>query len=250
MFLLCFGYNYFCYLAPHAWSQRDLFRNDFVTDDPTGRQPKKKKRKKKDASSLPEADCFVLHGSGHKSERLPNSYKKRILSYIPGGVVVIVKLRVVEFGKRRTALLLFASCPQRGGVRGAGVFMYQWEKCCMPTLHNVVWSFVSSAAAASVETACLPAGRSLDQIKSLIHEGGWMEESRDGKAEQRRGKNWMGEEWKGELKRPRCEWRRGQKMENSGRLKERRGLKWPHWQAVPRFQDRCASEPGECDISY
>lgn len=42
----------------------------------------------------------------------------------------------------------------------------------MPALYNIVWSRAS--AAASVETAYLPAGCGLGQIKSLIHEGVWV----------------------------------------------------------------------------
>lgn len=63
-----------------------------------------------------------------------------------------------------------------------------------------------SSAPASVETACLPAGCGLGQIKSLIHEYGWEEEGGNGKVEQieRRGgkKIWegRGEEGRGEMK--------------------------------------------------
>lgn len=66
----------------------------------------------------------------------------------------------------------------------------------MPALYNVVWSCWSSPPA-SVETACLPAGCGLGQIKSLIHEGGWMEEGGNGEAEQRRGRG--GAERRGRL---------------------------------------------------
>lgn len=55
---------------------------------------------------------------------------------------------------------------------------------CQPYI--MLFEAVGSSALASVETACLPAGCGLDQIKSLIHEGGWLEEWGNRKVEQKR----------------------------------------------------------------
>lgn len=43
----------------------------------------------------------------------------------------------------------------------------------------------------------MPAGCGLGQIKSLIREGGWREERGNGKAEERRDRNWEGGGWDG-----------------------------------------------------
>lgn len=83
-----------------------------------------------------------------------------------------------------------------------------------------------SSAPASVETACLPAGCGLGQIKSLIHEGGWEEEGGNGKVEQmerREGKKkHMGGERRGEeaKERWRYEWRRAYEKAEGKRSEE------------------------------
>lgn len=209
---------------------------------------------------LPETDCFVLHCAEHRNKLLPNSYRLEV-GLTSRDVVATCKWR--GLWNRRTAMFMFHHQIK------ISVFIHQCGTCFMPALYNAVWSCLSSAPA-SAETACLPACRLWLRPDKEFDPQGWMEGKREGMGNQnreeieKREKRQMG--WKRKTEEIwRYEWRRGEERKweiaggrrgryerrgNKRRKGGKEGLKWPHWQAVPRFQDRCASEPSECDVSY
>lgn len=86
-------------------------------------------------------------------------------------VVTIFKLKSRRFESRCLDCSCFSLSIWKLCIRGR-LFIYQREACFMPALYNICLK--PCVCSSPVETAYLPAGCGLGQIKGLIHEGVWV----------------------------------------------------------------------------
>lgn len=110
MFLLFYGYNYSCYLASYVSCKPDLLWNDFITDDPTGQLPKK-------MYLLPRNRLFLFctdQDTKANARLIPTKLNSVLHLWRCCSNIQIESSG--GFEKRRTALLLFSSCPHRDSV--------------------------------------------------------------------------------------------------------------------------------------